>query len=96
MIENTHVQQVAELVVLGRDEADPAGRVFVLGAVLHVHLEERRESPEQISETRFVRERRHAPLVRFNDEAKKNVKQEEEISIKRTNNTQACKMLTAR
>jgi len=58
----THVQEIAELVVLGRHEADPARGVLVLSAVLDVHLEERRESLEKVSEARFVGESRHSPL----------------------------------
>lgn len=58
----THVQEIAEFVVLGGDEADPARGVLVLSAVLNVHLEERRESLEKVSEARFIGERRHSPL----------------------------------
>ena len=58
----THVEEVAELIVLGGDEADPARGVLMLSAVLHVHLEEGRESLEEVSEARFIRERRHSPL----------------------------------
>lgn len=49
-----HVQEVAELVILGCDEADPARRVLVLSAVLYVHLEKRCESLEEVSKARFV------------------------------------------
>lgn len=59
---HTYVQEVAELVAFGGDEADPAGRVLMLGAVLHVHLEKRCKSLEEVSEARLVRERCHAPL----------------------------------
>lgn len=48
------MQEVAELVVLGCDEADPARRVLVLSAVLYIHLEERCESLEEVSEACFV------------------------------------------
>lgn len=34
----------------------------MLGAILHVHLEEGGESIEQVSEARLVRKGRHAPL----------------------------------
>lgn len=57
-----HVQEVAELVVLGCDEADPARCVLVLSAVLYVHLEERCESLEEVSEARFIGECSHPPL----------------------------------
>lgn len=56
------MQEVAELVVLRGDKADPACSALVLGAVLNIHLEERGESLEKVSEARLVRQRRHAPL----------------------------------
>ena len=59
----THVQKIAELIVLGRDEADPARRVLVLSAVLNVHLQERGEALEKVSEAGLVRQRGHPTLV---------------------------------
>lgn len=51
---STHVKEVAELVILGCDEADSARSVLVLSTVLHVHLEERCEPLEEISKACFV------------------------------------------
>lgn len=56
------MQEIAELVVLGGDQANPARGILVLSAVFDVHLEERREPLEKVSEARFVGERRHSPL----------------------------------
>lgn len=48
------MQKVAESIVFGSNEADPARRVLVLRAVFDVHLQEGSETIEEVPEARFV------------------------------------------
>lgn len=48
------MEKVAESIVFGSDEADPARCVLMLRAVFDVHLQEGGEAIEEVSKARFI------------------------------------------